>query len=132
MTLKATCHCGDTQITLARHPGAAKSCNCSFCARTGAVWAYFDPDEVTVESKSGATYSATGMNHHHFCRRCGIQTWGESPDWASIYNMDGTPKAGVEPGTMPEGRVAAVNLRLVDELDWSKVAVEEIDGRNSW
>ena len=36
-------------ITLSRQPDAAKSCNCSFCDRTGAVWAYFQPGEISVE-----------------------------------------------------------------------------------
>lgn len=133
MTLTATCHCGDTRITLSRHPDAAKSCNCSFCGRTGAVWGYFQPGEITVEATDEKTYSASGgMNQHHFCGRCGIQTWGDSPDWASAYNMDGTPKPGVEAGTVPEDRVVGVNLRLIDDLDWSKVEVEKIGGRANW
>lgn len=133
MTLKATCHCGDTQITLSRRPAEAKACNCSFCARTGAVWAYFAPDEITVEATEQRTYSASGgLNRHHFCGRCGMQTWGDSPDWASAYNADGTPRPGVEPGAVPEARMAGVNLRLVEDLDWSTVEVEQIDGRNNW
>lgn len=133
MSLKASCHCGDTQITLSRPPVEAKSCNCSFCARTGAVWAYYSPDEITVEQTEQKTWSASGgMNRHHFCSRCGMQTWGDSPDWASAYNADGTPKPGFEPGTVPEARMAGINLRLVEDLDWSTVAVEEVDGKNNW
>lgn len=132
MTLKATCHCGDTRITLSRRPTDAKSCNCSFCERTGAIWGYFQPEEITVETTDQRTYSAGGMNQHHFCGRCGMQTWGESPDWASVYNMDGTPKPGFEAGTMPTQRIAGVNLRLIDDLDWSTVEVEKVDGRSSW
>jgi hypothetical protein len=132
MTLKASCHCGATQITLPRLPTTATSCNCSFCERTGAIWAYFKPGELVVEAEDEKTYSASGMNNHHFCGRCGIQTWGDSPDWSSAYNMDGTPKPGVEAGTVPTERNFAVNLRLVDDLDWSKVEVEKVDGRNNW
>jgi hypothetical protein len=133
MTLKATCHCGDTRITLSRAPTGAKSCNCSFCERTGAVWAYFEPGEITVEATDEKTYSASGgMNRHHFCGRCGMQTWGDSPDWASAYNTDGTPKPGFDAGTVPEARIAGVNLRLIDGLDWSGIAVEKLDGRANW
>lgn len=133
MTLKATCHCGDTQITLPRQPDTAKSCNCSFCERTGAIWAYFPVDEIAVQATDEKTYSASGgMNLHHFCGRCGMQTWGDSPDWASAYNADGTPRPGFEAGTVPEARMAGVNLRLIDDLDWSQVAVEKLDGRASW
>ncbi len=132
MSLNASCHCGTTQITLPRLPTTATSCNCSFCGRTGAIWAYFKPGELVVQAEDQKTYSASGMNLHHFCGRCGMQTWGDSPDWSSAYNMDGTPKPGFEPGTVPTERNIAVNLRLVDDLDWSKVEVEKIDGRNSW
>lgn len=133
MTLSATCHCGATHIELPAHPTNAKSCNCSFCARTGAIWAYYRPGELTfVSRKSEASYSASGnMNAHHFCSTCGMQTWGDSPDWASLYNADGTPKDG-EAGAMPTERIHAVNLNLVDGLDWAKVTVEAVDGRNSW
>jgi hypothetical protein len=78
------------------------------------------------------TYSASdGMNQHHFCGRCGMQTWGDSPDWASLYNNDGTRKDPDGP-EWPTARTYAVNLRLIDELDWSTVAVEKVDGRKSW
>ncbi len=132
MTLQATCHCGATRITLPAQPTSAKSCNCSFCARTGAIWAYYSPDELTFVSREAeATYSASGMNQHHFCSRCGIQTWGDSPDWASMYNADGTPKNG-DATALPTTRIYAVNLNLVDELDWSQVVVEQMDGATNW
>ena len=50
MSLLATCHCGATRIALPEHPVAAKSCNCTYCARTGAVWAYYRPGELEFES----------------------------------------------------------------------------------
>lgn len=132
MPLIATCHCGATKIALPAQPSQAKSCNCSFCARTGAVWAYYKPGELRFVSLDGdATYSASGLNQHHFCSQCGIQTWGDSPDWASMYNADGTPKDG-NVGGMPTERIYAVNLNTVDDLDWSAVVVEAVDGRSSW
>lgn len=132
MTLTASCHCGATRITLPAHPTEAKTCNCSFCQRTGAVWAYFKAGELTFLSQDGeATYSPTGLNNHHFCTTCGMQTWGDSPDWASMYNADGTPRNG-DAKAMPTERIYAVNLNLVDDLDWSAVSVEQMDGRNNW
>ena len=133
MSLTASCHCGATKIQ-APVPTSATECNCTYCARTGAVWAYYKPGELAVLSQDDErTYSATEAdNRHHFCGRCGMQTWGDSPDWGSIYNMDGTLKDGVEPGAMPSARIHALNLRLVDDLDWSAIAVEKVDGRKSW
>ncbi|UYO01049.1 MAG: GFA family protein [Devosia sp.] len=132
MTLTATCHCGATRIALPAPPTHAKSCNCSFCARTGAIWAYYKPGELTFLSLAGdSTYSPSGMNHHHFCSTCGMQTWGDSPDWASLYNNDGTPKNG-DANAMPTERTYAVNLNLIDDLDWAAVTVEKVDGRSAW
>ncbi|ODT78310.1 MAG: aldehyde-activating protein [Pelagibacterium sp. SCN 64-44] len=132
MPLHATCHCGATRIALPAHPTAAKSCNCTYCARTGAIWAYYKPGELQFLSGDGdRIYAPGGMNQHHFCGTCGMQTWGDSPDWASLYNADGSPKNG-DPNAMPTERVYAVNLNLVDDLDWSQVVVEQMDGRNNW
>lgn len=132
MTLIATCHCGQTKIELPHAPVEAKSCNCTFCARTGAIWGYYKPEELHFVSQvDDKFYSAQNNgNEHHFCANCGIQTWGESPDWSSMYNADGSPKDGV--GGMPTARIAAINLRLIDDFDWSKVTVQEMDGRNAW
>jgi hypothetical protein len=107
MTLIAACHCGHTRIELPAQPTHAKSCNCTYCARTGAVWAYYKPGELTFLSREGEA------------------------DWASLYNNDGTPKNG-EANAMPTERIHAVNLRLIDNLDWDAVTVEAVDGRASW
>ncbi|MDR0183275.1 GFA family protein [Lysobacter arvi] len=133
MSIIASCHCGATKIQLPEGPARATECNCTFCARTGGIWAYFAPGELTVLSNEDErSYSARGMNQHRFCGRCGIHTWGDSPDWASAYNADGSPKEGFTPGTVPERRIFGVNLRLIDDLDWSKITVEKMDGRNNW
>ena len=134
MPLIASCHCGATNIELPHLPHTAKQCNCTYCARTGAVWGYYQPGEMVFASRDDErTYSASdGMNQHHFCGRCGMQTWGDSPDWASVYNADGTPKPGYTAGSMPTERTYAVNLRLVDGMDWSSIAIEAVDGRSSW
>jgi len=132
MTLVASCHCGSTRIALPAQPTHAKSCNCTYCARTGAVWAYYRQGELRFVSQEGeAAYSPGGLNNHHFCSKCGMQTWGDSPDWASLYNADGTPKDG-DARAVPTERIYAVNLNLIDDLDWSAVTVEKLDGRNSW
>lgn len=130
--LTAICHCGATRIELPRAPEEARTCNCSFCHRTGAVWAYFDPDEVTIATQAhDRVYSASGgMNQHHFCGHCGGNTHGDGPDWASAYNADGTPKG--EAGVVPKKRIFAVNMRMVDGFDLAALPTEAMDGRNNW
>lgn len=130
MTLTAHCHCGSTSVEFPE-PTEARRCNCTFCSRLGAVWAYYPPEQVEVRATHDAVYSASGMNEHHFCGRCGNHTHGLSPDWASVYNADGTPKGG-DPSVMPDKKVMQVNLLLVDDLDMSRLQIEELDGRHSW
>ena len=133
MTLTASCHCGAVRIALPGHPTHGSECNCSYCARTGAVWAYYAPGEMTFLSRQGERMYSTNpdMHQHYFCGNCGMQTWGESPDWSSLYNDDGTPK-GDDPNAIPTLRKQAVNLKLVDDLDWSRIEVARLDGRNIW
>jgi hypothetical protein len=50
MTIHVTCHCGATKIELAEPPTSGGECNCTFCARTGAVWGYYDPKDVKIVS----------------------------------------------------------------------------------
>lgn len=132
MTSYATCHCGATRIALPRIPTHAHTCNCTYCQRAGAVWGYFEEHELDFQSLDGdKVYSASeGLNQHHFCSKCGIQTWGTSPDWSSAYNNDGTPKG--EPGVVPTARSFMVNLNTIDDIDWSTISIERMDGRNNW
>jgi len=132
MTIITTCHCGATRIELPHPPAIASECNCSFCAKTGAIWGYYRPEEVRIVSAlHDKVYSASqGLNLHHFCANCGGNTYGDSPDWASAYNDDGTPKDGV--GGVPTQRTIGINMRLADDFDLSTLTVQKMDGRNSW
>ena len=56
-----------------------------------------------------ATYSPSGMNHHHFCANCGIAPYGEGSD----------PKGN---------RMAAVNLRCVPDADLDSLTIQKVDG----
>ena len=132
MSLVASCHCGATRIELPHIPDNVSDCNCTYCHRTGAVWAYFDPSEVKVEAAADAVYSPSSpLNEHHFCAKCGGNTHGSSPDWGSMYNLDGTLKEGMQDG-IPEKRTFGVNLRMIIDLDLSSLKIEHLDGRNNW
>lgn len=133
MPLIATCHCGATKIELPNPPTSAKECNCSYCHRTGAIWGYYSPDEVKIiGAEHDAIYSASQMvNQHHFCAKCGGNTHGTSPDWASLYNDDGTLKPGMSTD-LPSERIFGINLRMIDGLDLGQIEITPVDGRNAW
>ena len=78
MTIKGSCHCGATRFEIEAAPASVTACTCSFCAKTGALWAYYIPGEVRFAVGSDAVY-APNVNRHHFCPVCGIPTFGESP-----------------------------------------------------
>jgi hypothetical protein len=131
MPVIASCHCGATQIELPEPPTRAAECNCTYCRRTGALWRYYEPGLIVVRSTDDSVYAPNFMEHH-FCSVCGMQTWGDAPDWGSLYNLDGTPKEGVEASTIPTKRMHQVNIRLVDGLDVSTIEIEKLDGLNNW
>ncbi|KAH6695768.1 Mss4-like protein [Plectosphaerella plurivora] len=118
--LIARCYCGDTTVTLPNTPKTASRCNCSFCARAGAVWAYFPAGTLRIEAKSGRNAASTdGTRSHYFCGRCGMHTHGDIPNYGNSTEEQG-------------GRVEKVNLNMVDHLDWTTVTVEDVDGKNLW
>lgn len=76
---KATCHCGRVEIELDLPDGLVdtKRCNCSICARKGAVMAYVPCSGLRIIK--GAEYLKfyqfnTQVAKHYFCSNCGIYT----------------------------------------------------------
>jgi len=48
MPLKGSCHCGATQFEVREPPSSVTSCNCSFCAKRGALHAYYPVAEFKL------------------------------------------------------------------------------------
>ena len=121
MNTIATCHCGGTRIEFPDAPTHATSCTCTFCTKTGGLWAYYPPEAATIVSDTyRGDYAPSGLNQHYFCANCGCTTYGISPDW----------ELGGE--GIPEKRKFAIHVRLLDDFDLKSLTVEEIDGRNLW
>ena len=112
--IEATCHCGAVKLGLPAAPDSATECNCSFCRRSGARWAYYPPAEVTMP-RAGATQPyvwGERMLAFHRCRSCGITT-----HWQSL---DGSQER------------MAINARLIDGLDWDQIPIRHFDGAATW
>lgn len=125
-TVIASCHCGGTRIELPRAPEHATQCTCTFCTKSGGLWAYYDVDGPRILSDThGAVYSPNSPLHaHHFCARCGCTTYGTSP----AYTLE-----SAETGVVPEQQKFAINVKLLDDYDlYRRLPVDEIDGRNLW
>jgi hypothetical protein len=110
---RGSCHCGAVTFSFDDEPiTAGVRCNCSICARRGAVMSdrYYARDEITISGLDACGVYIWGdrMMNHYFCRTCGIYPF------ASVIE---------------DGRVR-VNLGCVDGVDTFAVAIRAIDGRS--
>ena len=123
MTVIATCHCGGTRLELPRAPTHATQCTCTYCTKSGGLWAYYEPDEVTITADEHDRISSpsTPLHEHHFCSKCGCTTYGISPD----YSLDDTET--------PTKKKLGMNVKPLEDFALLRsLKVEEIDGRNLW
>ncbi|KAJ6595650.1 Mss4-like protein [Mycena vulgaris] len=98
----ANCHCGAISYTLRTQPLArTKSCNCSICSRSGALWTYPPKSAVTVQTQDSLVEYSFGRKAivHGFCGICGVPVWEQF--------LSPTKKNSV-----------GVNVRLINGLDW--------------
>ncbi|MEP7455351.1 GFA family protein [Phyllobacterium sp. SB3] len=121
MTIPAGCHCGAIKFEVSEVPESVTVCSCTFCAKRGALWAYYTPDQVklSVKPEADAIYSKNGMAKHHHCNVCGCGTFSEVPTWVD-YQPDW------------ENPRISVNARLFEDFDIASLRVDEVDGRNLW
>jgi hypothetical protein len=124
MAITGSCHCGKTTFRIdGKIPEKLTRCTCSFCAKRGALMAYYQPSQFHVTTAPGgdAVYRwNTKLVAHHFCPGCGCATFSDSP----AFEQDG--------GWDKKTRRIGVNARLFDDFDAATAAVEVIDGKNLW
>ena len=112
--MKATCHCGAIEVSLAHAPEYINLCDCSLCLKSGGAWGYFETGEVEVMGETHSyrrTDYATPAVEMHFCPRCGSTT-----HWLPTENLD-------------EDRMG-VNMRLFEPAQLAGVEARTLDGRN--
>ena len=90
------------------------SCNCSFCAKKGALLAFVPASQFTLLSGEEGLQDYQfnrKIIHHVFCRHCGVQSFGR--------------------GTGPDGvPTVAINARCLDNVDADTLTVMKYDGKN--
>jgi hypothetical protein len=113
MKHRGSCHCGDVAFEVEGEVDSAISCNCSMCSRKGSLL-WFAPREqfrLLTPDENAATYEFNKhVIKHRFCRRCGMHPYAEGVD----------PKGN---------RIAAVNLRCLEDFDLASVKVQEFNGK---
>lgn len=115
MTLKASCHCGGVRFE-APTPNQITHCNCTYCDRVGALWAYCPPEQFILLSDPAdlITYAPTERSHYS-CSKCGMVTHGRSPDY---QNKD--------------AEKMSYNVRMDVDLDRDAFKIIDLDGRHQW
>ena len=107
----ASCHCGTVSLAVPAAPETVTVCNCSICRRYGAVWAYFDVDEVEFQPAHLATDTYAWDDRSlafHRCKLCGCVT-----HWWPINR---------------EGNTMGVNARLMAPEILAQASVRHLDG----
>jgi hypothetical protein len=119
--LRGRCHCGATAFEVSHPPKSVTRCTCTFCAKRGGLWAYYDPQDFKLLSdRNRVAYSTHPEIHKHFfCGTCGCGTFSDTPVWENFQMVPGKRKV-------------SGNARLFDDFDLEAVSVEVIDGKNLW
>ena len=118
--LNLSCHCGRVDVQTEKRPDFIHDCNCTLCQKTGAIWGYFHPSEVTVEGMTSG-YSRDDKAEPgvsvRFCSNCGATTHFELTE-ATIAKF-GNNMLGVNMRLANENDLGGVELRYPDGLAWS-------------
>jgi len=113
MKYKGSCHCGKVAFEVEGEVKEALACNCSICSRKGSLL-WFAPREklqlLTPDSNAGTYLFNKHLIRHRFCTTCGIQPYAEAVD----------PKGN---------KMAAVNIRCLEDFDFDAVPVRHFDGK---
>ena len=113
-TYTGGCHCGAVRFRVTMPLEGVLSCNCSICAKTGALLAFAPAAQLELELGEDALADyqfGKKRIHHLFCKRCGIRSFARG------LRPDGAP-------------VVAVNARCLDGVDAEALPVRHFDGKS--
>jgi hypothetical protein len=113
MKYRGSCHCGKVTIEFEGQFDKAISCNCSICSKRGSLLWFAPRSALKVTGEQELT-TYTFNKHvikHRFCKTCGILPFGEGVD--------------------PKGNAtAAINIRCLDDFDFTQVPLHHYDGKS--
>jgi hypothetical protein len=113
MLYTGSCHCGRTAFEVEAELTRVMECNCSICTRKGSLLWFVPRDSLRLLTPDDNLRSYAFDERtiqHRFCPECGIHLFGE--------------------GTDPAGkRLAAINVRCLEGVDFAALSVDYFDGR---
>ncbi|MFH0341275.1 MAG: GFA family protein [Chromatiales bacterium] len=114
MQYRGSCHCGNVAFEVDGELSGAMACNCSICSRKGSLLWFMPRDKfkLLTPEENAATYTFNKqVIKHRFCPVCGIHPYAEGVD--------------------PQGnRMAAINIRCLEGIDFDSVPAQHFDGRS--
>lgn len=114
MNYRGSCHCGRVAYEVEGTLNGAMACNCSMCQRKGSLLWFVPRDQLrllTPEENSVSYTFNKNVVQHRFCPVCGLHPYAE--------------------GTDPKGnRMAAVNVRCLEDIDLDSIPVTKVNGRD--
>lgn len=114
-TYTGGCHCGKSRYEVSTDLAQVITCNCSHCEKRGLLLTFVPPERfklVAGEDKALTKYQFNKkVIDHLFCPECGVESFarGSTPDGRSMY---------------------AINVRCLDGVELSKLALTSVDGRS--
>ena len=93
--IEAVCDCGAVRLEIAEPPAEVNDCQCAWCQRLGALWAYYPKDQVRLVNAPDATaiyQRAARRLEFHRCKVCGLTSHWVNPKG---------PRMGVNARLMP-------------------------------
>lgn len=114
MKYQGSCHCGGIAFEVEGTLDSALACNCSMCQRKGSLLWFVPYAQFQLKTPESDTRVYEFNRHvikHRFCPTCGMHPYAEGVD----------PK-----GT----RMAAINVRCLENIELDSIPVNKIDGRS--
>ncbi len=104
-THRLTCHCGAVELRVRLSDGldTARRCDCSFCARRGAiaVSALLADVEIVKGAENLTLYQwGTKTAKHYFCKTCGNYTHHQRRSNPQEYGVNVAALDGVKPADL--------------------------------
>lgn len=115
MLYKGSCHCGKVAFEVDGELRGALRCNCSICARKGALLWAIPHDRLNLVAWGddlGRYTFGKAQIAHRFCRTCGMHPFAEDVGEGSE-------------------RSAYVNINCLDDVDIAGIEVVVFDGRSA-
>lgn len=114
MKYRGSCHCGKAAYEVEADIPGVLPCNCSLCSRRGSLLTFVPRSKFNLLQGDDALTLYTFNKHliqHRFCNTCGIQSFAFGKD--------------------PKGNeIAAINVRCLENFDFTKLPVQHFDGRS--